>query len=378
MKPATRAIHVAQSPDPATGAVAPPLYLTSTFRLPTVDSTVAGYDYTRSGHPGRDTLQEVVASLDDAAHAFAFSSGLAAEDTLLRAVLRPGDTVVFHRDTYGGTFRLLTRVYPEWGVNTVAVDLADTAAAAAQLARLRPRLVWAESPTNPLLEILDVAALAEATHAAGGALVVDNTFATPVLQQPLALGADAVVYSTTKYMGGHSDVVGGAVVVNDPALAERLAFLTNAVGNAAAPFDSRLTLRGIKTLVTRVRAQSASALWLAEQLSAHPAVTEVIYPGLDTHPGHALAQAQLHGGFGAMITLRLRDAAAARALAEGTELFTLAVSLGAVESLIEYPYTMTHAATQGTAQQVADNLVRLSIGLEDPADLLEDLTRALG
>lgn len=372
----TRAVHTGQAPDPATGAVIPPLYLSTTFRMSRVGEPTAGYDYTRSGNPTRDSLQQAIAALEHARRAFTFSSGLAAEDALLRVLLEPGDAIVYGNDAYGGTFRLIDKVYRSWHVPSTAIDLTDLDGARETLAALRPRVVWAETPSNPLLNVVDIAAIAELAHGVGAVLVIDNTFASPVLQNPLDLGADAVVHSTTKYIAGHSDAVGGAVAVNGEDLIERLAFIQNSVGTGSAPFDSWLTNRGLKTLGVRVRQASATAGVLAERLRAEPAVAEVVYPGLPEHPGHAVAARQMRG-FGGILSLRIRGGAdAARAVVEHTELFALAVSLGAVESLIEYPYAMTHAATQGSSIEAPHDLIRLSIGLEDPDDLLSDLQQA--
>jgi cystathionine gamma-synthase len=372
----TRAVHTGQAPDPVTGAVIPPLYLSTTFRMNRVGEPTAGYDYTRSGNPTRDSLQQAIAALERARRAFTFSSGLAAEDALLRVLLEPGDAIVYGNDAYGGTFRLIDKVYRSWHVSSTAIDLTDLDGARETLTAMRPRVVWAETPSNPLLNVVDIAAIAELAHGVGAALVIDNTFASPVLQNPLDLGADAVVHSTTKYIAGHSDAVGGAVAVNGEDLIEHLAFIQNSVGTGSAPFDSWLTNRGLKTLGVRVRQASATAGVLAERLRAEPAVAEVVYPGLPEHPGHAVAARQMRG-FGGILSLRIRGGAdAARAVVEHTELFALAVSLGAVESLIEYPYAMTHAATQGSSIEAPHDLIRLSIGLEDPDDLLADLQQA--
>ncbi|MCH4250052.1 MAG: cystathionine gamma-synthase [Microbacteriaceae bacterium] len=373
----TRAIHVGQAPDPTTGAVIPPLYLTSTYAQDGVAKLRAGYDYSRSGNPTRDALQAAIASLEGAGRAFSFASGLAAEDALLRSVLRPGDRVLLGNDAYGGTYRLLSTVYRNWGIELVTADLTDPEALASVIADRVPALIWVETPTNPLLTIVDISAVAHAAHAAGALLVVDNTFATPYLQRPLDWGADAVVHSTTKYFGGHSDVVGGAVAVNDPELADALAFQQNSAGAVSAPFDAWLTLRGLKTLALRMERHSANAARIATELERHSQISQVLYPGLESHPGHELAARQMRA-FGGMLSVRLAGGPkAARALAEGTHLFTLAESLGGVESLIEYPYAMTHASAQGSSLEVPDDLVRISVGIEDVEDQLLDLTSAL-
>lgn len=388
---ATRAIHAGQDADPATGAVVPPIYQVSTYRQDGVGGLRGGYEYSRSGNPTRDALQQAIASLEGAERGFAFASGLAAEDTLLRAVLRPGDHVVLPTDAYGGTYRLIARVFGPWGIDHTAVPLHDLAALSAAIIPGRTTVVWAETPTNPLLGISDIAALAEVTRAAGALLVVDNTFATPYLQQPLALGADVVVHSTTKYVGGHSDVVGGALVVADGAelprglagptgsvsVAEAVAFHHNASGAVAGPFDSWLTLRGLRTLAVRMDRHCANAAAVADFLAGHRAVREVIYPGRADHPQHELAVRQM-SGFGGMVSVRLADEDAALRLCAGAEVFTLAESLGGVESLIEHPFRMTHGSVVGTALEVPADLVRLSVGIEDVEDLVADLDRALG
>jgi cystathionine gamma-synthase len=370
----TRAIHVGQDPDPTTGAAIVPIYQTSTFVQPRVGEPI-GYDYARTGNPTRTALQEVLASLEGAEQAVCFASGLAAEDAVFR-LLSPGDHVVMADDVYGGTWRQIAQVHRRFGIAVTAVDLADLDATRAAL-RPETRLVWAETPSNPKLKILDLAALAELAHEHGARLVADNTFATPYLQQPLALGADLVVHSTTKYLGGHSDVVGGAVCT-DAATAEELAFLQNAVGAVPGPFDAWLTLRGIKTLGVRMDRHCANAQRVAEALVDHPRVVEVAYPGLPDHPGHELAGRQMRG-YGGMVSFRVAGGIdAAKQVAEGTELFFLAESLGGVESLIEHPGIMTHASVAGTALEVPDDLLRLSVGIESADDLIADLRTALG
>ncbi len=373
----TLAIHAGQEPDPLTGAVVPPIYQVSTYAQDGVGGLRAGYDYSRSGNPTRAALEECLAALEGGVRALAFASGMAAEDCLLRTVCAPGDDVIIPQDAYGGTFRLFDKVLTRWGVTYRPVPLADLTALRQALADRPARAVWVETPTNPLLGVADVAAIAQACRDAGALLVVDNTFASPFLQNPLALGADVVVHSTTKYLGGHSDVVGGALVTADAGLGERLAFVQNSTGGVAGPFDAWLTLRGIKTLGVRMERHSANAARLAEVLTAHPAVTEVLYPGLPTHPGHDVAAKQMRG-FGGMVSLRVRGGeAAAVAVCGRTRLFTLGESLGGVESLIEHPARMTHASAAGSPLAVPPDLIRLSVGLESAGDLIEDLREAL-
>ncbi|RBY74728.1 cystathionine gamma-synthase [Geodermatophilus sp. TF02-6] len=373
----TRAIHAGQEPDPATGAVIVPLHLTTTYKQDGVGGLRGGYEYSRSANPTRTALEEVLAALERGMRGLAFASGLAAEDTLLRTVCEPGSHVVLGGDAYGGTFRLISRVASRWGVEHTPADLNDVDALRAAI-RPSTRVVWCETPTNPLLNVADIALLAEVAHGAGALLVVDNTFASPYLQQPLTLGADVVVHSTTKYLGGHSDVVGGALVVGDDAdLAERLAFSQNAMGAVAGPFDSWLVLRGIKTLGVRMDRHQVNAARVAEFLLTHPAVASVRYPGLPDHPGHDIAAKQMSGS-GGMLSFRLAggEEAALRAC-ERTRVFTLAESLGGVESLIEHPARMTHASAAGSPLEVPADLVRLSVGIEDVEDLLADLDQAL-
>jgi cystathionine gamma-synthase len=371
----TLAIHAGQDPDPTTGAVVVPIHQTSTY-LQTEVGRHAGYEYSRSGNPTRTALETCLAALEAGRTGLAFASGLAAEDCLLRTVCVPGSHVVVPDDAYGGTYRLFARVLQRWGVDHTPVPLSDLDAVRAAL-RPETVLVWAETPTNPLLGIADIAALAEIAHAAGARLVVDNTFASPYLQQPLTLGADAVVHSTTKYLGGHSDVVGGALVVSDPALGEELAYHQNALGGVAGAFDSWLVLRGAKTLGVRVDRHCANAARVVEALQASPAVAQVLYPGLPEHPGHEVAARQMRG-FGGMVSLRLAGGEpAALELCRRTELFLLAESLGGVESLIEHPGRMTHASAAGSPLEVPADLVRLSIGIESADDLVADLEQAL-
>jgi cystathionine gamma-synthase len=374
---ATRAIHAGQPFDPTTGAVVPPVYLTSTFVQDGIGGFRGGYEYARSANPTRDSLQEQLASLEGGSHAFSFASGLAAEDTLLRAVLKPGDHVVMGNDVYGGTHRLVNRVFVPWGVTLSTVEMTDLDAVAAEVAATGAKVLWVETPSNPMMKISDIAALAGIGHGAGALVVVDNTFASPYLQQPIALGADVVVHSTTKYLGGHSDVVGGALVVNDEELAAQVGFLQFGIGAISGPLDAWLTTRGIKTLAVRVDRHSSNALTIAEALVGHPAIEAVHYPGLASHPGHELASRQMRA-YGGMLSLQFRAGpAAARAFAESTTLFQLAESLGGVESLIGYPTEMTHASVRGTALEVPENLIRLSVGIEGVGDLLADLFAAL-
>jgi cystathionine gamma-synthase len=372
------AIHAGQDPDPTTGAVVPPIYQVSTYKQDGVGGLRGGYEYSRSGNPTRAALEQCLAMIEVGRRALAFASGLAAEDCLLRALCSPGDHVVIPDDAYGGTFRLFAQVYERWGVQWTAADLTDPAAARAGIRPGATRLVWVETPSNPLLGISDIAALAGVAHEAGALLVVDNTFATPYLQQPLSLGADVVTHSTTKYLGGHSDVVGGALVTTDEELGERLAHHQNATGGVAGPFDAWLTLRGIKTLAVRMDRHCSNAAAVAAMLAEHPSVSAVHYPGLPEFPGHEVAAKQM-SGFGGMISFRHAGGEqAAVDFCGRTELFTLGESLGGVESLIEHPGRMTHAAAAGSPLEVPADLVRLSVGIENCADLVADLARALG
>ena len=370
----TLAIHAGQDPDPATGAVITPIYQTSTYAQTAVGEH-RGYEYSRSGNPTRTALETCLAALERGARGLAFASGLAAEDTLLRTTLSPGDHVVIPDDAYGGTYRLFARVAEKWGVAFTPATVSGNDAVRAAMTD-RTKLVWVETPTNPLLGIADIEALAGIAHDGGARLVVDNTFASPYLQQPLALGADVVVHSTTKYMGGHSDVVGGALVVADAALGEELAYHQNAMGSVAGPFDSWLVLRGVKTLAVRMRQHCANAARVAEMLTAHPAVRKVLWPGLADHPGHDVAVKQMRD-FGGMVSFLVADEETALRVAARTKVFTLAESLGGVESLIEHPGRMTHASVAGSPLEVDPTLVRLSVGIEDGTDLVEDLRRAL-
>lgn len=372
--PDTLAIHAGQDPEPIYGAVNVPIYQTSTFAQEGVGRP-RRWDYARAGNPTRAAFETALAALEGGSWCRAFASGLAAEHTLL-LTLRPGDHVLLGTDVYGGTYRLLARVFEPWGLTHSACDLTDLDAVRAAV-RDETRLVWIETPSNPMLEIVDVAGVAAIAHEAGALAVVDNTFATPALQRPLALGADVVVHSVTKYLGGHSDLIGGAIVTNDEDLGERLAFLVNAVGAIPGPTDSYLALRGLKTLGVRMRRHSENAERIARFLASHPSVPEVRYPGLATHPGHEVAAQQMRGGFGGMVSFRAGSRDRAIRIAEGTELFWLAESLGGVESLIEVPGAMTHASVAGSPLEVPADLVRLSVGLEDPRDLEADLARVL-
>jgi cystathionine gamma-synthase len=374
----TLAIHAGQEPDPTTGAVVPPIYQTSTYAQDGVGGLRNGYEYSRSANPTRTALEECLAALEGGTRALAFSAGMAAEDCLLRTICQPGDHVLIPHDAYGGTYRLFDKVLSHWNVSYRPVPVSDPRAVRQTLADQPARVVWVETPTNPLLSIVDITALAELCADAGALLVVDNTFASPYLQNPLALGAGAVIHSTTKYLGGHSDVVGGAIVVADPELGERLAFLQNATGAVAGPFDAWLTLRGIKTLAVRMDRHSHNARRVADMLAAHPRVAGVLYPGLPQHPGHEIAAKQMRG-FGGMVSVRLRGGEAeAVAVCGRTKVFTLGESLGGVESLIEHPARMTHVSVAGSPLEVPGDLIRLSVGIESAEDLLEDLRSALG
>ncbi len=371
----TLAIHAGQDPDPTTGAVVVPIYQTSTY----VQSAVGvhqGYEYSRSGNPTRTALETCLAALEGGRTGLAFASGLAAEDCLLRTVTGPGAHVVVPDDAYGGTYRLFARVLSRWGVEHTPVRLGDLDAVRAAI-RPTTALVWCETPTNPLLGLADIAGLAAVAHEAGARLVVDNTFASPYLQQPLALGADVVVHSTTKYLGGHSDVVGGALVTSDAALGEELAYAQNAMGGVAGAFDSWLVLRGVKTLGVRMDRHCDNAARVVDLLVAHPKVAGVLYPGLPDHPGHDVAARQM-SGYGGMVSFRLAGGeAAALEVCGRTSVFLLGESLGGVESLIEHPARMTHAGVAGSALEVPGDLVRLSVGIETAQDLLADLEQAL-
>jgi cystathionine gamma-synthase len=380
----TRAIHAGQEPDAGTGAVITPIFQVSTYKQDGIGGFRGGYEYSRSANPTRTALEECFAALEGGARGFAFSSGLAGQDTVLRALLQPGDHVVVPSDAYGGTYRLFNKVLRPWGVEHTIARMGDPESVRAAVRPGQTRVVWVETPTNPLLGIADIATLAEIAHEADALLVVDNTFASPYLQQPLSLGADIVTHSTTKYCGGHSDVVGGAVVVGrDVAVsrfadaAERIAFHQNSMGAVAGPMDAWLVLRGLKTLAVRMERHSDNAERVAEFLLSHPAVSAVHYPGLETHPGHEVAKRQMRR-FGGMVSFQLRagEDVAVKVCGE-TQLWTLGESLGGVESLIEHPGRMTHASVVGTELEVPADLVRLSVGIEDVDDLVEDLAQAL-
>ncbi|MFJ2936358.1 cystathionine gamma-synthase [Streptomyces sp. NPDC087219] len=373
----TRAIHAGNTADPLTGAVVPPIYQVSTYKQDGVGGLRGGYEYSRSANPTRTALEENLAALEGGRRGLAFASGLAAEDCLLRTLLAPGDHVVIPNDAYGGTFRLFAKVVQRWGVDFSVANTSDVEAVRGAV-NDRTKLIWVETPSNPLLGITDIEAIAGVARQAGVKLVVDNTFASPYLQQPLALGADVVVHSLTKYMGGHSDVVGGALVTADEALGEELAYHQNAMGAVAGPFDSWIVLRGIKTLAVRMDRHSENAEKIVEMLTQHPKVTQVLYPGLPEHPGHEVAAKQMRS-FGGMISFRVEGGEeAAVEVCNRAQLFTLGESLGGVESLIEHPGRMTHASVAGSALEVPADLVRLSVGVENVDDLLADLRQALG
>jgi cystathionine gamma-synthase len=374
---ATNAIHAGQDPDPHTGAVITPIHPSSTYAQDGVGGLRAGgYEYSRSANPTRTALQECLAALEGGRHGIVFGSGMGATDVLMRVLLRPGNHVVIPHDAYGGTFRIVDKVLAPWGVQYTPVDLGDIGALRAAL-RPSTRLIWCETPTNPLLGIADIAAVADVARGTNARLVVDNTFASPYLQAPLALGADVVLHSTTKYVGGHSDVIGGALVTSDDALAEELRFTQNATGSVPGPFDAWLTLRGAKTLALRMERHSDNAERIVELLAGHRAVDRVYYPGLPAHPGHEVAAKQMRR-FGGMVSFTAAGGReAALRICERTEIFILAESLGGVESLIEHPAAMTHLSVADSALAVPDSLVRLSVGIEDVEDLLDDLRSAL-
>ena len=368
----TAAIHAGQSPDPTTGAVVVPISLSTTFQQEQVGRH-RGYEYSRSGNPTRTAYEQQVAALEGANHGLAFASGLAAEDNVLR-LLAAGDRVLLGNDAYGGTYRLISKVHTQ--LPWTAADLLDVDALAADWPA-DTKLIWLETPTNPLLRCFDIEAIAALAHSRGVMVVVDNTFATPYLQQPLSLGADVVVHSATKYLGGHSDVVGGFLALDDDGLAQRLRFTQNAAGAVPAPFDCYLALRGVKTLAIRMERHCSNARAVVDLLVGHPAVERVLYPQLPDHPGHRAAAKQMRD-FGGMVSFTLRGGKeAALRVAAATELFTLGESLGAVESLIEHPGEMTHASAAGSPLEVPANLVRLSVGIETASDLVADLEQAL-
>ena len=370
----TRAIHVGQDPEPVHGSVNVPIYQTSTYLQEAVGRPKR-WDYARGGNPTRDALEVVLASLEGGAHGLCFASGMAAEATLL-LLLGPGDHVVIPDDVYGGTYRLLARVLADWGIAFDTADLTDPEALR-KAVRDETRVIWVESPTNPLLKVIDIAEASRIAHEAGARCVVDNTFATPYLQRPLELGADVVVHSVTKYLGGHSDLVGGALVLNDAQTAERLRFLQNALGAVPGPMDCYLALRGVKTLAIRMEAHCRGARKVADFLASSPKVDRVHYPGFPSHPGHEVAAAQMRD-FGGMVSFEMPSAQEAARVAESTRLFFLGESLGGVESLIEVPGPMTHASVAGSPLEVPDSLIRLSVGIEHPDDLVADLAQALG
>jgi cystathionine gamma-synthase len=373
----TKAIHAGQSADPATGSVMTPIYATSTYKQDGVGGLRGGYEYSRTGNPTRTALERCFAALEGGARCVAFASGMAAEDALVRVACAVGDHVVIPNDAYGGTYRLFKQVFEPWGLDFTPASIHDPHAIEHAVRPGRTRLVWIETPSNPLLGIADIASIAEITHRAGALLVVDNTFATPYLQQPIPLGADVVIHSTTKYAGGHSDVVGGAVVTVDPQLGADIGVFQNSTGAVPSPFDCYLVLRGLKTLAVRMERHSESAQAIAEFLCEHEAVGEVYYPGLPGNFSHAVAAKQMKA-FGGMVSFRVKGGNhAALAVCNRTMLFTLAESLGGVESLIELPATMTHASVAESPLAVPDDLIRLSVGLESVDDLIADLSRAL-
>ena len=372
----TLAIHAGQEPDPRTGAVVPPIYQTSTYAQDAVGAPRLGYEYSRTANPTRDALQDCLAALEGGRRGLAFASGLAAEDTLLRTVCRPGDHVVIPDDAYGGTYRLFAKVAEKWGLSYTPARISDVDAVRTACTPAT-KLIWVETPTNPLLRIADLPLLADLAHDRGALLAVDNTFASPYLQQPIAFGADVVIHSTTKYVGGHSDVVGGALVVASDSLGEELAYHQNAMGAVPGPFDSWLTLRGIKTLGVRMDRHCDNAERVVAFLSSHRAVASVLYPGLPSHPGHEIAAKQMRR-FGGMISFRAAGGTeAAVGICNRARLFVLGESLGGVESLIEHPALMTHASAAGSPLEVPGDLVRLSVGIETVDDLLSDLDQAL-
>ena len=372
----TLAIHAGQEPDPRTGAVVPPIYQTSTYAQDAVGAPRLGYEYSRTANPTRDALQECLAALEGGRRGLAFASGLAAEDTLLRTVCRPGDHVVIPDDAYGGSYRLFAKVFEKWGLSYTPARISDVDAVRAAMTP-STRIIWVETPTNPLLRIADLPLLADLAHDRGALLAVDNTFASPYLQQPIGFGADVVIHSTTKYIGGHSDVVGGALVVSSDQLGDELAYHQNAMGAVPGPFDSWLTLRGIKTLGVRMDRHCDNAERIVAFLSSHRSVSEILYPGLPSHPGHEIAAKQMRR-FGGMISFRAAGgAAAAVGICNRARLFVLGESLGGVESLIEHPALMTHASAAGSPLEVPGDLVRLSVGIETVDDLLSDLDQAL-
>jgi cystathionine gamma-synthase len=373
----TKLIHAGQQPDPTNGAVMTPIYAVSTYKQDGVGGLRGGYEYSRTGNPTRRVLEDCFAALEEGARGVAFSSGMAAEDALIRVVCAPGDHVVIPDDAYGGTYRLFKQIFEPWGLDHTPASVHDNDAIAAAVQPGRTKIVWIETPSNPLLGVADIPAIAQIAHDAGAILLVDNTFATPYLQRPLTLGADVVVHSTTKYAGGHSDVVGGAIVTVDEDLGNQIAVFQNSTGATAGPFDAYLVLRGLKTLAVRMDRHCDNAERVVDFLRHHDAVSQIYYPGLTDHPGHQVAAAQMKR-FGGMVSFRVKAGReAAIDVCNRAEVFTLAESLGGVESLIELPATMTHASVAGSVLEVPDDLVRLSVGLESVEDLVADLDRAL-
>jgi len=372
----TRAIHVAQDPDANNGAVIPPIYMSSTHKQDGVGGLRNGFEYNRAANPSRSALQEALADLESGKFGLSFASGLAAEDAVVRATCAPGDHVILAADLYGGTFRLLNRIHRAAGIDSEVVDLANDAALTAAIRPGKTKLIWIETPSNPMLGIFDIAHIAKIAKEHGVLTVVDNTFATPYLQRPLELGADIVTHSTTKFLGGHSDILGGAVIVNDEELHEKIRFIQFAAGAVSSPFDAWLTHRSIKTLAVRMDKHCSNAQAVAEFLNGHAGVAQVYYPGLASHPGHDLAKKQM-SGFGGIVSLRFATEAKAKDFCSRTKLFTLAESLGGVESLVNHPAQMTHASVKGSPLEVGGEIVRLSVGIENPKDLIADLAQAL-
>lgn len=372
----TKAIHAGQEPDPLTGAVVPAIYQSSTYKQDGVGGLRGGYEYSRSGNPTRTALEENLAALENGKFGFATSSGLSAEDLILRAILKPGDHIIVPIDAYGGSYRLINKVYTPWGISHTAVDQYDLAALESAIQPGVTKAIWVETPTNPLLAITDIQAISNLAKVHDLIVIVDNTFASPYLQQPLSLGADIVIHSTTKYLGGHSDVIGGAVITSDPELAEKIGFLHNAMGPVAGPLDSWLVLRGIKTLGVRMDRHTANAKTIVEFLQSNTQVSRIFYPGLVDHKGHEIAKRQMRD-FGGMISFQVAGGIEkALQICERVKIFTLAESLGGVESLIEHPGKMTHASVAGSALEVPADLIRISVGIEHVDDLVEDLEQA--
>ncbi|MBU6347576.1 MAG: cystathionine gamma-synthase [Actinomycetales bacterium] len=372
----TDAIHAGQEPDELTGAVVPAIYQTSTYKQDGVGGLRGGYEYSRSGNPTRTALEVNLAALENGQFAFATSSGLAAEDLILRAILKPGDHIIAPIDAYGGSYRLINKVYTPWGISHTAVDQYDLVALEEAIQPGKTKAIWVETPTNPLLSITDIEAIANLAKANDLVVIVDNTFSSPYLQQPLTLGADIVIHSTTKYLGGHSDVIGGAVITNNPELAQQIGFLHNAMGPVAGPLDSWLVLRGIKTLGVRMDRHTSNAKAIVEFLQSNSQVEQIFYPGLPEHKGHEIAKRQMRD-FGGMVSFRVKGGQEkALDICNRVKIFTLAESLGGVESLIEHPGKMTHASVAGSALEVPADLIRLSVGIEHIDDLIEDLAQA--